>query len=226
MGVRGATMVRSIAVIIWALSAANPSLSAPVAKRYAKTIQVEAKRHHIDPFTLVAIFWHESGVRARAVSRDGEDYGLGQIRARFIGACAKDADPVKKPSAACRAVKSRLLEPTHNIKTTALHISKWRKLCRKKTGRSALFHRWLSGYGGVKGTCGQRKVKGKWRDLPRHPGVRSIIQCRKDLLRKRKCKRRTSASASRSRASKSSTRSRRGRSSTRSRRGSRSRRTR
>lgn len=177
-----------LAVIIAALHLANPTLSKPVRQNMAKTIAIEAERAHVDPLLMVAVFWHESGVRRGAVSKDGEDYGLGQIRARFIGACRHDEDPVHNPSEECLAVKASLLDANYNIRVTAQVISKWRKTCRETTGTKALPHRWLSGYAGESRSgamCGQRKVGGRWRDLPQSSRVRNMLRLHKRLLQLR-----------------------------------------
>lgn len=97
--------------------------------------------------TGVAIIHHESRFHPRAISPDGEDYGLAQVRARHIGACQKDKDPRRRPSAECQAVKESLLEPDENIRVMAELITTHRKLCRKKAGRADL-KGWLASYQG------------------------------------------------------------------------------
>ena len=82
------------------------------------------------------------------VSADGEDFGLGQIRARWVGACRGDADPVHDPSPGCRAAKMGLLEGDANLRRMAVIISANRELCRDKTGKADL-PRWLAGYEGL-----------------------------------------------------------------------------
>ena len=94
-----------------------------------------------------AIINHESGFDARAISRSKEDYGLAQIRARYIGACKGTADPVQRPTRACRLEQQRLLEPEYNIRIMAELITRNRAFCKKKVG-SAQFHRWLASYQG------------------------------------------------------------------------------
>ncbi len=183
-------MLRSVATIVFALTTVSPGMPKATSNTYARAIQREAKRWHIDPFTLVAIFWHESSMRAHIVGDSGEAYGLGQLHARYFRGCDKTRPAANNNSASCRAVKANLLNPIYNIRMTAKTIVNKRKACRKITGRPALFHRWLASYGGTRGICGQAKRKGRWRDLPQHPGVREIIQCRRDLIqRKRRCKR-------------------------------------
>src|SRR5580692_12275969 len=94
----------------------------PEARRYARVLQEEATRNDFDPFTAVAIIHFESRWRPGAVSPDGEDYGLGQIRARWFGACRDDADPVHDPSPGCRAAKSALLAGETNLRRMSVII--------------------------------------------------------------------------------------------------------
>lgn len=183
-------MLRSVAVIVWAIQTANPSVSNASAKAYATIIQSESRKRNIDPFTIIAIVRNESGWRAGVVSRDGEDYGLGQIRARFVGACRTDAN-----SPACAGVKASLLNGSYNLRKVASAITLWRSTCRRLTKRQALFHRWLHGYGGMGNLkrgiiCGQRKTVKGWRDLPIRKALRRIMNYRKQLIRKLTRKRR------------------------------------
>lgn len=141
-------MLRSIAVIVSAILMSRPGMPVADAERYARVLQTEAKAHDFDPLTGVAIIHFESGWSPEAVSDNREDYGLAQIRARYIGACRGDSDPLREPSEECRAVKRSLLEPENNIRTMAQLISNNRKLCKEKTG-SAYFHQWLASYQGL-----------------------------------------------------------------------------
>ncbi len=192
-------MIRSIAVIAWAILLSNPGMPRTQARAYAKTLQTAAKENSFDPFTGVAIIHNESRWRQSVISPDGEDYGLGQIRARYTKGCRDDAEPVKKPSASCKAAKARLLDGHYNIRRMGAEITAWRKFCRKLTKKPALFHRWLAGYGGMgrpkKGggwtrICGQHRTKRGWRDLPKRKALRKIIAHRRQLIRKLRQKRR------------------------------------
>jgi hypothetical protein len=197
-------MLRAVAVIAAAIHIVSPSMGKAARTSYAKTIRATAHKHQLDPLTIVSIAWHESSFRPGAVSPDGEDYGLMQIRARFVKGCrGKDQE-----SKSCKAAKSRLLNGHHSIRSAGAMITRMRKLCRKRTKRSALFHRWMGLYAGLnhprlRGVwCGQRLVtvgKGRkrrqvWRDIPWRKlrawrGVREIIDCRRSLIRKRPCRR-------------------------------------
>lgn len=140
-------MVRPIVAIVAAILISRPDLPRDEATRYARVLRAEAKAHDFDPLTAVAIIHYESGWIPDIVSESGEDYGLGQIRARYIGACRHDANPLHAPGAACRAVKRSLLVPENNIRQMARLITNHRQLCRDKTG-SAKFHQWLASYQG------------------------------------------------------------------------------
>jgi hypothetical protein len=144
---RPGSMLRTIAIIASAIMLSRPGMPAADAETYAKLLQKQAKQHRFDPLTGVALIHFESGWYPEAISPNREDYGLGQIRARYVGACRKDADPLNEPSAECRAVKRTLLEPETNIRTMAELITNNRKLCKEKTG-TALVHQWLASYQG------------------------------------------------------------------------------
>jgi hypothetical protein len=141
-------MLRPLAIIVTAIMVSRPEMARPEAEHLAKVLRQEAKQHDFDPLTAVAIVHFESGWNPRVVSDNGEDYGLGQIRARYIGACRKDADPLSSPSAECLEVKKSLLDAETNIRTMAQLISDSRKLCLEKT-KSGAAPRWLASYQGL-----------------------------------------------------------------------------
>ncbi|HWO09462.1 MAG TPA: transglycosylase SLT domain-containing protein [Polyangiaceae bacterium] len=140
-------MFRSIAAIVLAIRIGHPEVSEEDALRYAKPLQVEAEKNDFDPLTGVAIIHRESRFHPGARSPDGEDFGLAQVRARHIGACKKDKDPVRRPSAACRAVKESLLDPDENIRIMSALITGHRRICKQKTGKAS-FLGWLASYQG------------------------------------------------------------------------------
>ena len=166
---------RSIAAIVLAIRFAHPEVSEDAATTYAAALQLEAQRHDFDPLTGVAIIHHESRFHPRAVSPDGEDYGLAQVRARHFGECRKDRDPRRRPSAACREVKESLLEPDVNIRIMAELITTHRKLCRKKAGNDNL-PRWLASY------QGRNSIKEDRWCVP-GDGTHSVIRYRDRLVR-------------------------------------------
>ena len=163
----------------------NPSLGRR-AEAYARLLGSEAASHGFDAMVGVSLICHESRWRAGAISKDGEDYGLGQIRARYIGRCIMDPDPVSAPSPGCLADKTALLDGESNIRRTADIIMRWKRLCRTKAGSGAAKH-WLAGYGGLsrpsqRTWCGRRRVRGRWVEL-NHKVVQEVLRLRQQLLR-------------------------------------------
>lgn len=146
------------------------------ALRYATALQQEAKEHDFDPLTGVAIIHRESRWIPSAVSPDGEDHGLAQIRARYIGACRNDPDPVHTPSEACARVKQSLLDGVYNIRVMATLITRNRELCKAKTG-TAQFDQWLASYEGR-----NYPNQDKWCQAAE--GTQFVIRYRRELIAK------------------------------------------
>jgi Transglycosylase SLT domain len=140
-------VLRTIEVIALAIQLSQPAVTDEQAASLAQVLHEEAVAHDFDPLTGVAIISTESNFNPKAVSRSGEDLGLAQIRARYVGACIGTRDPVRNPTAACQQEKQRLLDPAENIRTMAQLISRHRNFCKSKVG-SASFHRWLASYQG------------------------------------------------------------------------------
>jgi Transglycosylase SLT domain len=149
-------MLRPLAVIISAILLSRPELQREDAEHWARVLQQEAKQRDFDPLTGVAIIHFESGWHPGVVSPNGEDYGLGQIRARYIGACKRDKNPKDAPGPDCKAVKQSLLDADTNIRTMAQLISDNRKLCLDKV-KTASLPRWLASYQGL-----NFPKQGKW----------------------------------------------------------------
>lgn len=168
-------MFRTIATIAFAIRFGHPEVSDADANRYAAALQAEAERNDFDPLTGVAIIHRESRFTARAVSPDGEDFGLAQVRARYVGACRQDKNPRWRPSEACRAVKERLLEPEGNIAVMGEIIAGHRKLCRQKVGNASLLG-WLASYQGS-----NSKKENRW-CVP-SDGARTVVRYRDKLVR-------------------------------------------
>jgi hypothetical protein len=141
-------MIRPLAVVVSAILLSRPGMPQGEATRFAKILMEEAKKHDFDPLTGVAIVHFESRWMPGVISADGEDYGLGQIRARWLSACRNDADPVHNPSEACAAAKLTLLAPEVNLRRMAFIITANRELCKEKAGAGDLPH-WLAGYEGL-----------------------------------------------------------------------------
>jgi len=141
-------VLRPLATIVTAILLSRPEMPREEAERYARVVQEEAKTRDFDPLTAVAIIHFESGWVPSVVSADGEDYGLGQIRARYVGACRNDDDPLSAPSAECQQVKQSLLDAESNLRTMGQVISENKKLCFTKTHSNQL-SRWLASYQGL-----------------------------------------------------------------------------
>ena len=140
-------MLRPLQAIVAAIQLSAPGVIDPDALRFAIALREQAKVHDFDPFTAVAVIHSESRFNHLAISPDGEDYGLGQIRARFIGACKSAESPVDHPSDECLSQKERLLVPEENIRVLAELITRHRQLCLRKA-RSNKLPNWLASYQG------------------------------------------------------------------------------
>jgi hypothetical protein len=101
----------------------------------------------------------------------------------------------KYESAQCKAKRQWLLNGYNNIAETSSDITEWRAYIRKKTGKSALFARWLQCYQGYNRPksgliCGMRKIKGRWRTVQTPKQTRDVMNYRKKLIRENKRRRR------------------------------------
>lgn len=168
-------MFRTIAVIVAAIRFAQPQVTEADSQVIAQALQEQALAHDFDPLTGVSIIRFESNFNAKVVSKNGEDYGLGQIRARYIGACKKDPDPKNNPGPECRKVKAMLLDPEENVRVMAELITANRKFCKSKVGNSS-FPRWLASY------QGRNNVRKKQWCKP-GDGTHKVIRYRQTLLK-------------------------------------------
>jgi hypothetical protein len=140
-------VIRSVAVIVSAILMSRPGMPKEEATRYATALKEVAAAQDFDPLTAVAIIHFETGFRPELVSPNGEDYGLGQVRGRYLSACRDDEDPVGAPSEACKAAKEALLDGVVNIQRMGAIIAANRAMCKQKTG-TATTAQWLAGYQG------------------------------------------------------------------------------
>jgi hypothetical protein len=140
-------VIRVVAALVSAILMSRPGMPKEQATRYAEALNEVGKTHDFDPLIAVAIIHFESHWYPSIVSADGEDYGLGQVRARFVGACRDDVDPLHDPSEACKAAQASLLDGHVNIQHMAGIIAANRTLCKEKTGK-AQAAQWLAGYQG------------------------------------------------------------------------------
>jgi hypothetical protein len=167
-------MVRSIPLLVSAILMSRPAMPKAEAARYATVLNEVALEHDFDPLTAVAIIHFETHWYPALISADGEDYGLGQVRARYLSACRDDADPVGAPSAACQAAKVNLLDGAFNIRRMATIITANREMCRERTG-TALAPQWLAGYQGYSSPGNDRWCS---------PGEKTwrVLEYRKELI--------------------------------------------
>lgn len=126
----------------------RPGIPKEEATRYAKVLNEIASKNDFDPLLAVAMIHYESHWIPSIASDDGEDYGLGQVRARFIGACKSDEDPVSSPSEACKAVKVQLLSGENNLRVMGGIIAANKKMCLEKRGKNKAEY-WIAGYQGL-----------------------------------------------------------------------------
>ena len=140
-------MIRPIAVLVAAMALSRPGIPTAEAKRYATALNEIAAQNKFDPLLAVAMIHYETHWLPQLVSDDGEDHGLGQVRARFIGACRQDEDPLNAPSPACLQVKLSLLDGVENIRRMGSIIRANMEFCGEKLGKTKTEH-WLAGYQG------------------------------------------------------------------------------
>lgn len=135
-------------MLIAAITMSRPSIPKEEATRYAKVLNEIGSKYAFDPLLAVAMVHYESHWSPSVASDDGEDYGLGQVRARFVGACRDDEDPVNAPSEACKAVKAQLLAGETNLRYVGSIIGANKKMCSEKRGRNKPEY-WIAGYQGL-----------------------------------------------------------------------------
>jgi hypothetical protein len=152
---------------------------------YAKVLQAEAKKRKFDPITVVSIVENESHWNSRLVGGlNNQCIGLGQHCLHVYSYCTGTNYRGER----CQAKKAWLLNGTNNLYATSAAITKWRKYCRKLTGRSALFYRWLYGYQGhayrnKNKQCGMMKTKRGWVDIKRPALVKRVMRRRLEIIR-------------------------------------------
>lgn len=169
-----ATLVRAIALLVSAITMSRPTIPKEEATRYAKILNEMASKHDFDPLLAVAMIHYESRWLPSVASDDGEDYGLGQVRARFIGACKNDEDPVHNPSDACKAVKLNLLVGENNLRVMGGIIGANKKMCAEKKGKNKPDF-WIAGYQGL-----SQPERNKW--CTPGPTTTRVLDYHKDLV--------------------------------------------
>jgi hypothetical protein len=140
-------VIRPIAVLVAAILMTRPAMPKQELRRYATVLNEVAAQKSFDPLLAVAVIHFESGWLPATISADGEDYGLGQVRARYLSSCRGDEDPLNAPSEGCQRAKTELLDGVTNIRRMGWIIGANMEFCKAKTGSPSPEH-WLSGYQG------------------------------------------------------------------------------
>lgn len=139
-------MFREIAQLLMAIQFSAPHATPPDVRlnAFATTIQQEADKVGVDPFIFVAIIAHESQWNERAISEDGLDYGLMQVRKLYYGASP-----------------NLLLNGESNIKAGAVVIKKSIEFCRGFLKREPTTAEWMSVYQGNPRSCRESRLAKK-----------------------------------------------------------------
>lgn len=125
-----------ITAIILALQLSAPGLNVKTNYYYAKTIYRQQVKLGVDPLDTIAIAAHESHWNQTLVSPDYEDWGLMQVRSRFVGMPA-----------------AYLLDGATNIRVGTSFIVSAQNFCEKELKREPTKQEWLSTYQGSKRRC-------------------------------------------------------------------------
>jgi Transglycosylase SLT domain len=140
-------MWREIVEILMAINLSTHSVPEVRRAALATVIQDRANYADVDPYIFVAIITHESQWAERAISGDGLDYGLMQVRSINYGGDAK-----------------YLLTGEGNIKVGAYVIKRSIEFCRGWLHREPTTQEWLSVYQGSRRACHPTKLTKKFED--------------------------------------------------------------
>lgn len=168
-------MTRSVAFLTAVLKLVAPSFEPR--DEAAAELRELAKKHQLDPLTIVAVVERESGWDPRAIGKLGE-VGLGQVMPSNNLTCRTDG-------AACQEHKAALLDWRINLRETARLMAAHRAYCERVVGSSLAIY-WLQEYQGVAGTCGHVRRLGRWEPKPVPKGVYAVLDRRRELARRRK----------------------------------------
>jgi hypothetical protein len=119
-----------------AIHLTHPTLSEKVAVQYADAIDQQAIVAGVDPLSFVAVIERESKFRSSAISYDGLDYGLMQIRTTYY-----------------HHPKNWLFNPIHNIQVGTHIVRDNVKMCAAHLGREPELGEWYACY---RGECGRK----------------------------------------------------------------------
>ncbi len=168
-------MIRSLASILAALHAVAPGFQ-PKAELATELRELGAT-HDLDPFTLMAVGERESRWRTDVIGKLGE-VGPMQIMPVNFASCRED-----RAGDECEATLRVMSDWRRNLGFAAGLMQIQRDYCKRVVG-SALAVHWLQEYQGYAGTCGHRKVRGRWVALPVPKGTSQVLERRRDLARR------------------------------------------
>lgn len=170
-------MIRTTAFVLHVLMQVAPHYQPKEAT--AELLVELGRRRHFDPFTLMAIVKHESDWNSNAISKDGRDFGLSQVRSTNFKACRED-----RSSQGCKTIESMLLEWKFNLEFAAMLIEANREYCKRVVGTDLAVY-WLNGFTGADSThgrtCGHVRHGNKWLPAPTPRVVLDILSIRKRL---------------------------------------------
>lgn len=149
-----------LASIVLAINLSAPGMNASSTNYYARTIMRETTKKNIDPLLVIAIIDHESRWDAKKISRDKEDYGLMQVRAKYT-----------------KASRPYLLEGSVNISTGIAFLDSSREFCQNAVNKNVTTEQYLSCY---QGSCGRPKHRCQPTKLTAR--VMAYKQCLEDCL--------------------------------------------
>lgn len=190
---------RTVSQVAYAIGTSNRALSKTTRRSWASFLVDVARQYNFDALSAWALIEHESRWRPSAVSADGLDIGLAQMRWIYLAPCKED-----RSSSACERSKRRFFDPFAAMRQFGVSLHAWRKLCRRRTGKAELKHV-LMGYGGFvwwrrpkrrpqRTLCGRLRVRTKtgrvrWVDRPTPKAVRDILLARRRMIRRLRRKR-------------------------------------
>lgn len=186
---RASALARPLSRVEAAIRYVNPRVARVNVRSWARVIRAEAIARRFDPYTLIAIVRFESGFNPGVVNNNPpREYsvGLSQINALALYRTCREPPILSAPS--CQSSIAALTDGAHNLRTAARLITGFRDHCRRRTGKPALFARWLSAFQGYDSrpgvTCNMRRDRrGRWRDLPAPTLTRRVMRYRRELVR-------------------------------------------
>lgn len=188
----GSIYERPISDVMWAIGKSQPKMGEGLRRSYAKILLSEGKKRKFDSFTAVAMVHFETRWNSKLVGGlNNACYGLGQTCAHIFKVCRDNG--YKSPE--CLKKMKPYLNGANALYALGRSITRWRKYCRRLTGRPALFHRWLFGYQGnayrdKSKQCGMRRTKRGWVNIPKTKLVMKVINYRLRLIRLNKRRKR------------------------------------